>query len=126
MHSSRMRIDHCSGRRRGLCPTDYCNGHQGGLCRGGVSVQGVSVRRSLSRRGSQSKKGGLCPEWVSLSERGSLSRRGLCPEGGLCLGGVSVQGVSLQSGEPPSPMDRQMLVKTLPSLAVSKYSVPHC
>ena len=54
----------------------------GGLCPRGVSVQGVSVWRSLCPGGSLSRR---------VSVWGSLPRGGLCQGGSLSIGGISVQ-----------------------------------
>ena len=51
---------------------------------GALSVQGVSVKGSLSRGGE------LC--WAACVGRGSVSKVGLCPKG------VPVQGVSVLGG----------------------------
>ena len=80
-----------------------------GLCPGGVSVQGGLYLRGLCLAGSLSRgslSGGSLSRGVSVlgisdqegdlcPERGSLSRRGVSVWA-VCLGGVSVQGVSVR------------------------------
>ena len=55
-----------------------------------------------------------CVLTAVVTARGSLSR-GVCVWGGLCLGEVS-----LQSGDPLPAVDRQTLLKILPSVVVGK------
>ena len=83
----------------------------GGLCPGGSVSRGISVQREVSIPGGVSVQG--------VSVRETLSGRGLCLGSlwdlclrGLCVGGVSVQGGGLCLGSlfrglsPPPPVNR--------------------